>query len=121
MTGAPRKRGSGVAKGGQGGRAGKAGSHRKGAAIGSGGQGKQKLEGRGPTPPASARPHHPAGRKAAAVAKRAARGSDGANPGSGRPVDRAAGPRGPRRAGEEAPETVVSTLLEYIGAAALQD
>ena len=49
MTGAPRKRsgGSGIAKGGQGGRAGKAGSHRKGAAKGSGGQRKQALEGRG--------------------------------------------------------------------------
>ena len=34
MTGKPR---AGIAKGGQGGRAGKAGSHRKGAAIGSGG------------------------------------------------------------------------------------
>ena len=115
MTGKPR---AGIAKGGQGGRAGKAGSHRKGAAIGSGGQGKQKLEGRGPTPPASARPHHPAARKAAAATKRAARGSDGANAASGRPVDRAAGPRGPRRAGEEAPETVVgrNPVLEALRA-----
>lgn len=83
------------------------GSHRKGPSVGSGGQGKRKLEGRKPTPPAAARPHHPAAR-AAAAAKRTDRGSGGANPGSSRaPVDRAAGPRGPRKAGAEAPETVV--------------
>ena len=103
MTGKPR---SGVAKGGQGGRAAKAGSHRKGAAVGSGGQGKRKLEGRKPTPPAEARTKHPAARKAAAQARRAASG--GANPASDtRQVDRGAGPRGPRRAGPDAPETVV--------------
>lgn len=103
MTGKPR---SGVAKGGQGGRAAKAGSHRKGAAVGSGGQGKKKLEGRKPTPPAEARTKHPAARKAAAQARRAASG--GANPASGTSgIDRGAGPRGPRRAGPDAPETVV--------------
>jgi len=103
MTGKPR---SGVAKGGQGGRAAKAGSHRKGAAVGSGGQGKKKLEGRKPTPPAEARTKHPAARKAAAQARRAASG--GANPASATTaVDRGAGPRGPRRAGPDAPETVV--------------
>ena len=116
MTGKPR--GGGVAKGGQGGRAGKPGSHRKGAAVGSGGQGRKKLEGRGPTPPAEQRTKHPAARKAAAAARRAGPGSTGAgragagrtgaNPGSAaHAVDRAAGPRGPRRAGADAPETVV--------------
>ena len=102
MTGKPR---SGIAKGGQGGRAGKAGSHRKGAPVGSGGQGRKKLQGRGPTPPAEERTKHPAARKAAAAARRAASG--GANPASGSAVDRSAGPRGPRRAGADAPETVV--------------
>ncbi|MBW3640092.1 MAG: 23S rRNA (guanosine(2251)-2'-O)-methyltransferase RlmB [Actinobacteria bacterium] len=114
MTGKPR---SGIAKGGQGGRAGKTGSHRKGAAVGSGGQGRKKLEGRGPTPPADQRTKHPAARKAAAAAKRAASAS--ANPGSAsRPVDRAAGPRGPRRAGPDAPETVVgrNPVLEALRA-----
>jgi len=108
---------SGIAKGGQGGRAGKTGSHRKGAAVGSGGQGRKKLEGRGPTPPADQRTKHPAARKAAAAAKRAANTS--ANPGSAsRPVDRAAGPRGPRRAGPDAPETVVgrNPVLEALRA-----
>jgi 23S rRNA (guanosine2251-2'-O)-methyltransferase len=94
MTGAPRKR-SGVAKGGQGGRAGKAGSHRKGAAKGSGGQRRRALEGRGPTPPATARKGHPAARKAAAAAKASARGQD-------RPSS-----RGPRRSAPDAPELVL--------------
>jgi 23S rRNA (guanosine2251-2'-O)-methyltransferase len=95
VTGAPRKRSSsGVAKGGQGGRAGKAGSHRKGAAKGSGGQRKQSLEGRGPTPPASARKGHPAARRAASAAR--------AQAAPGRPTG-----RGPRRSGPEAPELVL--------------
>ena len=63
--------GKAIAKGGQGGRAGKAGSHRKGAPVGSGGQGKDRLKGKGPTPPAEARKGHPAARRAAAAAKRA--------------------------------------------------
>ena len=110
MTGKPR---SGIAKGGQGGRAGKAGSHRKGAAVGSGGQGKRKLEGRKPTPAAEQRTKHPAARKAAAQARRGDRAgrdsaaSGGANPASGSAVERSAGPRGPRRAGLDTPETVV--------------
>ncbi len=65
---APGKRVSG---GGQGGRAGKAGSHRKGSTVGSGGHGKDRLKGKGPTPPAEMRKGHPAARKAAAAAKRA--------------------------------------------------
>ena len=117
MTGKAR---GGIAKGGQGGRAGKDGSHRKGAAVGSGGQGRKKLAGRGPTPPAEQRTKHPVAKKIAAAARRAeaaaggsraARGGEGrsgANPASAaRPVDRAAGPRGARRAGPDAPETVV--------------
>ncbi|HVF05174.1 MAG TPA: 23S rRNA (guanosine(2251)-2'-O)-methyltransferase RlmB [Frankiaceae bacterium] len=64
--------GKAIAKGGQGGRAGKAGSHRKGAPVGSGGHGKDKLKGKGPTPPAEMRKGHPAARRAAAAAKRTA-------------------------------------------------
>nr|UXE44610.1 putative tRNA/rRNA methyltransferase [uncultured bacterium] len=60
-----------VKKGGQGGRGNKPGSHRKGAATGSGGQAKRRLEGKGPTPPAEARKGHPAARRAASAAKRA--------------------------------------------------
>ncbi|HEU0101962.1 MAG TPA: 23S rRNA (guanosine(2251)-2'-O)-methyltransferase RlmB [Mycobacteriales bacterium] len=103
MTGKQR---AGIAKGGQGGRAGKDGSHRKGAAVGSGGQGKRRLEGRGPTPPAVERPHHPAARKAAAAAKRATS------------TVRTGPARSPRRGGDDAPETVVgrNPVLEALRA-----
>ena len=67
MTG---PRSGGGRGGGQGGRAGKAGSHRKGASAGSGGQGRKKLQGRGPTPPASARKGHPAARAPSRSAER---------------------------------------------------
>ena len=46
---------------------------KKGAVVGSGGQRRRGLEGRGPTPPAEARKGHPAARRAAAAAKNAAR------------------------------------------------
>jgi 23S rRNA (guanosine2251-2'-O)-methyltransferase len=95
LTGKPR---SGVAKGGQGGRAGKPGSHRKGAAVGSGGQNKNRLAGKGPTPKAEERPHHPAARRARAAAKRAATKA---------PAGRERAPRPMRRAGDDAAETVV--------------
>lgn len=44
---------------------------KKGPQVGSGGQRRRGLEGRGATPPASARPHHPAGKRAAKVARSA--------------------------------------------------
>jgi 23S rRNA (guanosine2251-2'-O)-methyltransferase len=43
---------------------------KKGAQVGSGGQSKRALQGKGPTPPAEARKGHPAARKAAAAARR---------------------------------------------------
>jgi len=43
---------------------------------GTGGYGKRKLEGKGPTPPAELRPGHPAQRRAAAQAKRSAQGKE---------------------------------------------
>jgi 23S rRNA (guanosine2251-2'-O)-methyltransferase len=95
LTGKPR---SGVAKGGQGGRAAKPGSHRKGAAVGSGGQNKNRLAGRGPTPKAEERPHHPAARRARAAAKRATTKA---------PAGRDRAPRPMKRAGEDTAETVV--------------
>jgi 23S rRNA (guanosine2251-2'-O)-methyltransferase len=63
---------AGGAKGGLGGRGNKAGSHRKGAPKGSGGQRKRSLAGKGPTPPAEARKGHSKARKAAAAKKRTA-------------------------------------------------
>ena len=56
---------------------------------GTGGYGKHKLEGKGPTPPAAARPGHPAQRRAAAAARAVKRGGEPAGrPG---PADLAAG------------------------------
>src|SRR5258708_14587970 len=69
--------------GGLGGRGNKAGSPRKGAQKGSGGQRKQGLEGRGPTPKAEDRTKHPAARRAAAAAKRAGSSSSRTPAGSG--------------------------------------
>ena len=44
---------------------------KKGAQVGSGGQNKRSLQGRGPTPPAEARKGHPAARRAASADRRA--------------------------------------------------
>ena len=44
---------------------------KKGATVGSGGQRRAKLEGKGPTPKATERPHHPAARRERAAKKRA--------------------------------------------------
>jgi 23S rRNA (guanosine2251-2'-O)-methyltransferase len=44
---------------------------KKGPQVGSGGQSKRALRGKGPTPPAEARKGHPAARRAAAAARRA--------------------------------------------------
>ena len=45
---------------------------KKGAVVGSGGQQRRALRGKGPTPPAELRPGHPAARKAAAARKQPA-------------------------------------------------
>ena len=66
---------------------------KKGATVGSGGNNKKKLSGKGPTPPASARKGHPAARRAASAARRAEQGGG-----------RSSGPRG--RSGD-GPELLV--------------
>lgn len=48
---------------------------KKGMTVGSGGQRRKALEGKGPTPKAAERPGHPAARRARAAAKRSAAGS----------------------------------------------
>jgi len=53
------------------------------ARPGTGGLGRQALEGKGPTPPAEQRPGHPAQRRAAAKKAGRTPGSGGAGPGSG--------------------------------------
>jgi 23S rRNA (guanosine2251-2'-O)-methyltransferase len=77
--------GSGKAGGGSGGK--------KGPQKGTGGHGRRKLSGKGPTPKAEERPGHPAYRRARAAAKRA----------SPEPA-----PRRPRRGGPVAGEDVVA-------------
>jgi 23S rRNA (guanosine2251-2'-O)-methyltransferase len=96
-----------VKGGGQGGRGNKPGSHRKGAAVGSGGQSKRRLEGKKPTPPAEQRKGHPAARKAAAAAKRAAApGKTVRSPGVRGSAPAKASGRGSKPA-VDVPETVV--------------
>ncbi|HEV7826113.1 MAG TPA: 23S rRNA (guanosine(2251)-2'-O)-methyltransferase RlmB [Mycobacteriales bacterium] len=69
---------------------------KKGAVVGSGGQRRKGLQGKGPTPKATERTKHPAARKAKAVARQAEAGT---------PVRTAPGRRGP--AAKEAPELLV--------------
>ena len=49
---------------------------KKGPTVGSGGQRRRGLEGRGATPPAESRPHHPAAKRAKAQARRPVRRKD---------------------------------------------
>src|SRR5918998_5519611 len=60
---------------------------KKGMVVGSGGQRRRALQGKGPTPPAEMRPGHPAARRAAraatAKAKPGGRGADRRRPGDG--------------------------------------
>jgi 23S rRNA (guanosine2251-2'-O)-methyltransferase len=68
------------------GRAGRGGVTKKGKPRpGTGGYGKRKLEGKGPTPPAHMRPGHPAQRRNAQQAAQAGRGAQAGQPGGGRP------------------------------------
>jgi 23S rRNA (guanosine2251-2'-O)-methyltransferase len=73
---------------------------------GTGGQGRRRLEGKGPTPPATERPGHPAQKRAAAASAGPRRSSD-ASAGPRRSGDTPAGPRrysdasaDPRRRGD---------------------
>ena len=68
-------------------RAGAVRKGRKGPQVGSGGQGRQALEGRKPTPKAEDRPYHPAGKRKAAAERFEAAG------GRKKPVDATAKPR----------------------------
>jgi 23S rRNA (guanosine2251-2'-O)-methyltransferase len=82
------------------GRPSRAGAVRRGTkgskAVGSGGQGRQALEGKKPTPKAEDRPYHPAGKAKAARERFAAAG------GKGRPGARSSNERGQ---GQDAPRT----------------
>jgi 23S rRNA (guanosine2251-2'-O)-methyltransferase len=100
---------------------------------GTGGQGRRKLEGKGPTPPAAMRPGHPAQRRATAASGSASRRRDDVSapaapaPGSRRRGDSPASPsarRTPRGAGEAAEfvagrNAVVESLRARVPSAAL--
>ncbi|HSR82902.1 MAG TPA: 23S rRNA (guanosine(2251)-2'-O)-methyltransferase RlmB [Streptosporangiaceae bacterium] len=64
---------------------------------GTGGYGKRKLEGKGPTPPAEMRPGHPAQRRASGQAKQAAGGSSAGKGSSTAPGGRGSAPGGAAR------------------------
>ena len=49
---------------------------KKGPTVGSGGQRRRGLDGRGPTPPAHLRPHHPAAKRAQSQSRRPAKRTD---------------------------------------------
>ena len=73
---------------------------------GTGGYGKRKLEGKGPTPPAEMRPGHPAQKRAAAQTRKASAGSGrGTSAGSGRAASgrAASGGAGGRAGGRGGP------------------
>jgi 23S rRNA (guanosine2251-2'-O)-methyltransferase len=69
---------------------------KKGQTVGSGGQRRKQLKGKGPTPKATERPSHPAHRKARSAAKRAAkptgRSGGSRSPGASRARDTGGGP-----------------------------
>lgn len=58
---------------------------KKGAVVGSGGQNRRALRGKGPTPPAEQRPGHPAQRRAAAATRAAANAARQRKPGTDGP------------------------------------
>lgn len=71
-------------------RAGAVRKARRGPQVGSGGQGRQALEGKGPTPKAEDRPYHPAGKRKAAIDRKNAKASGNATAPGGKPAARPA-------------------------------
>ncbi|MET0975268.1 MAG: 23S rRNA (guanosine(2251)-2'-O)-methyltransferase RlmB [Leifsonia sp.] len=106
-------------------RAGAVRKGKKGPQVGSGGQGRQALEGKKPTPKAEDRPYHPAGKRKAAQDRYAAAGgtkTSGRTAANGRPDTRSQGRTKPKS--EEAEivtgrNSVVEALRAKIPATAL--
>ncbi|MGO1538034.1 MAG: 23S rRNA (guanosine(2251)-2'-O)-methyltransferase RlmB [Leucobacter sp.] len=85
----------------------------RGKAVGTGGQGRQALEGRGPTPKAEDRPYHPAGKaKAARERLNAARDRHATSGRGGRTPDRSS--RGGKKADEVELVTGRNAVLEAL-------
>jgi 23S rRNA (guanosine2251-2'-O)-methyltransferase len=118
------RRTSGVPKGAKGAKGGAGRTKTGKPRPGTGGKGRRRLEGKGPTPPAVMRPGHPAQRRAAATAASAGEGTRSRRPG-GTPGSSAAPPaRRPRGAGDAAEfvagrNAVVESLRVGIPSAAL--
>ena len=66
----------------------------RGAQVGSGGQGRQALEGKKPTPKAEDRPYHPAGKRKAAADRFTAAGGFNSRPAADAGSNRGTAPRG---------------------------
>lgn len=75
---------------------------KKGAQVGSGGQRRRALEGRGPTPKAEERSYHPAAKKKAAAERAAAKGGTGRAPAGASRTPTAGGRSAPGRASRSA-------------------
>lgn len=93
------------------GRAGAVRKKSRGKAVGSGGQGRQALEGRGPTPKAEERPYHPAGKAKAAKERLGAARSRNELRG-GRPGERA--PRSAKKSEDIELVTGRNAVLEVL-------
>jgi 23S rRNA (guanosine2251-2'-O)-methyltransferase len=107
-------------------RAGAVRKTRKGPQVGSGGQGRQALEGKKPTPKAEDRPYHPAGKRRAAQERFVAAGGRGQKPGSsgGAPQQQNSRPRSRNKTSDESEvvtgrNSVVEALRARIPATAL--
>lgn len=87
----------------------------RGKQLGSGGQGRQALEGKGPTPKAEDRPYHPAGKRKAAAERRAAKSPAARGQGAGGTGQRQA--RSPRaKSGDAELITGRNSVLEALRA-----
>ncbi|CAN5186116.1 23S rRNA (guanosine(2251)-2'-O)-methyltransferase RlmB [soil metagenome] len=97
-------------------RAGAVRKARKGPQVGSGGQGRQALEGKKPTPKAEDRPYHPAGKRKAAAERFEAAGGRRKAPGTDpAPRPRTTG-RSPKSADESEMVTGRNSVLEALRA-----
>jgi len=90
-------------------RAGAVRKSRKGPQVGSGGQGRQALEGKKPTPKAEDRPYHPAGKRKAAQERYAAAGGRPKSERRGDGQGRAPEQRPPRQQRKQADESEMVT------------
>lgn len=97
-------------------RAGAVRKARKGPQVGSGGQGRQALEGKKPTPKAEDRPYHPAGKRKAAADRYVAAGGRGKSPSSEGAPQRPRQSKSPKSSDESEMVTGRNSVLEALRA-----